>query len=108
MELKEAGDLIPGQGGCWLVHDNQLRILGQRPGNGDQLFRGDRDVFNPFFQIQLFTNFRQCLLCNIPDILPVNDLAVSLDLLIERDILSHGQVGKEGEVLIDDLYPLPD
>ena len=103
---KQRADLLLRKRRRRLVHDDQARILQQRLGNGDQLAVDDRQLPDTCIQVQLHVDACQRGGGGAAHVAPVDELAILGHLLVECQVLRHRKVGKQREVLVDDLDAL--
>ena len=96
-------NLLPGQGGRRLIHDDEFRVEHQRTADGNHLFFRDRKFTQSGVQIDCEADPRNCLLRNRAHIFPVYKFLFCDQLTVDRQILHDAQVRKNGEVLINDL-----
>ena len=100
---EESSDLPLGQGGCWLVHDQQFRVACQGSADCGELLVGDGELFDVGIEgegdPQAFHDRAG---------VPGRARAAVEAFLVghgggHHDVLGHGEVGEQGEVLVDDL-----
>ena len=96
-------NLLAGQSGRRLVHDDELRVEHQRTADGDHLLFRDRKLAQSGVQIDREADPRNRLFRDRAHILPVYKFLFRDQLTVDRQILHDAQVGENGEVLINDL-----
>src|SRR5699024_4858441 len=88
--------------GCRLIHHQQARIQGDRFGDLDDLLISDRESLSWAFGIDIYAESSEDLLGFGAHRAAV-DTSETIDrLAAHEDVLGHGQVGKEGGLLVDD------
>ena len=74
----------------------------------DQLLVGDRDIPNQGFERQFYVDPLHRFLGDLMDYLPTDDLFALGNELSQGDVFSYGQVGEQGQVLVDHFDPFMD
>ena len=95
-------NLMPGEGRSRLIHDNQFGIRRHGAADGDQLSAGDGQVANLGMRVQRHADARHGSLRRFTNGPPV-DRADRSKMMADGNIFSHRQIGKQRQVLIDDL-----
>ena len=99
-QRKQALRLARGQRGGGLVHDEQARIAGQRPGNLHQLLLGHDELAHACVRVQQEAYFGKRLARLLTHRLVVKEEAL-LDLVAQEDVLRNRQVVRQVELLVD-------
>ena len=102
-EGEQPGDLVVGQGRGRLVHDDDARLVDQRPADGGQLLVRHRQPLDVGVEVQREAELADDRLGRGAGAARgVQPPAVG-DSRGEDDVLGHGEVREEREVLVDDL-----
>ena len=85
------------------IHNDQLGIVQDRSGNGDQLLIRHRKLTNNSLQRQFNTNMIQCLFRNALYRFPIHKFPVIVKLIVDRNIFCNRQIRENGHILINYL-----
>ena len=100
--------VLLGEGGGGLVHDDELGVAHERAADGDELLVCDGEVADEIVEVDGEADLRDCFAGDFAHARAVDQGAAGGDLAAERDVLHDGQVGEDGEVLVDDAHPRVD
>jgi hypothetical protein len=104
-DSQEPLNLLVAQGRGRLIHNDQPRLRRQRTADRHQLACGDGKPPDKFIQRQRHLEPVHHRLRLLAHRLRVCQTNRCFHMVPERDILSHCEVGKQREVLVNDLYP---
>ena len=97
--------LLLAQGGGRLVEDQQLRLVRQRLGDGDQLPLRDRQVAGERGRPDVDAELGEDRLGAAVHLTPIDQPAPFRQVMTEEDVLRRGQIGADGNLLMDDADP---
>ncbi len=103
-DVEEGAHFLLGEGGRGLVHDDEFRVAHERAADGDELFVGDGEVADEFVEVDLEADLGDGFAGDLAHARAVDEAASGGDFAAERDVLHDGEVGEDGEVLVDDAY----
>ena len=103
-DVEEGAHFLLGEGGRGLVHDDEFRVAHECAADGDELFVGDGEVADEFVEVDLEADFGDGFAGDFAHARAVDEAASGGDFAAERDVLHDGEVGEDGEVLVDDAY----
>ena len=75
-DLEQLVDLFPGQRSSGFVHDKQLCVVKDRPGDGHNLLIGHGHILQQLMQGHLYANLIESLLGDLVHLLPIDQLLV--------------------------------
>ena len=101
--VQQLGDIPAWQRGRRFVHDQKAAILREGTGNGRRLPCADRQIAQPGAQGKVCAKLVQRFRSDPIHLAPVHPAATPGLHDVEGDVLRHGQVGEDGQVLVDDL-----
>ena len=99
--VEQLPDLALAQGGRRLVHDEDARLVGQRPCDLDHLLLREPEAAHAGIGIQRYTQIGEYSRCLTPHPRPVEHAGPPGRGLAQEDVLRHGEVWNETELLID-------
>ena len=102
-DLQQPAHLALRQRGGGLVHDDEARVGRQRSADRHELLVRDRQRLDPSAERQLDADALQHLGRAGAHAAPAVEARALRPLGLERDVLGHGEVREEAEVLEDDL-----
>ena len=100
---EEGFHLLLGQGGGGLVHDDELRVLQKGAADRNELAVRDREVLHALVEVDGEADEGDGVGSDGPCPAVVHQLAAVHELHVQGEVLHHGQVGEDGEILVDDL-----
>ena len=103
-DVEEGAHLLLRQGGGGLVHDDEPGVAYERAADGDQLLVGDGEVADRLVQVDGEADLGDGFRGDPAHARAVDQGASGGNLAAERDILHDGEVGEDGEVLVDDAH----
>ena len=103
-DVEEGVYFFLGEGGRGLVHDDELRVAHEGAADGDELLVGDGQVADELVEVHVEADLRHCLAGDLAHARAVDEAASGGDFAAQRDVLHDGQVGEDGEVLVDDAH----
>ena len=107
-DVEEGAHFLLGEGGRGLVHDDEFRVAHECAADGDELFVGDGEVADEFVEVDMEANFGDGFAGDFAHARAVDEAASGGDFAAERDVLHDGEVGEDGEVLVDDAHACVD
>ena len=89
------------QRGRGLIQDQQLDVLRQRFRDLDQLLLAHAQVLHRHVRVDVEAHASEQVAAAAPSLAPVDETTGD-DLVAEEDVLGDGELGDEGELLVDD------
>ena len=104
-DAEQVGHLVVGENGAWLIHHDQPGFVGQCPGHADHLLGGGREAAHDprHRDVAVAQPIQHCLRLGA-HLRPAHEAAGRL-LVAEEDVLGHGEVVHQIELLVDRRYP---
>ena len=99
-DANEVGDFRLAQGRGRLVHDDEPRLHGERPGDLDQLLLGDREIANQCHWVAFETNFVGDR-AGVVGEAPPADEEPRARFPTDEHVLGDRHLRDEGELLVD-------
>ena len=105
---EEKRDLVRRERRGRLVHDHDPRLMGEGAGDLDHLLLADRKAAGLGGRIDGEADPLEQRPGIAADRLPIDRAGAAGRVLLEEDVLRHGELGDQRDLLEDDLDPLPD